>query len=425
MNNRFTFLLCVVCFFTLTATAQVKTDTLNLSLPETEKIFLEKNLSLLASKYGIDADKALIDQAKLWDNPTLITDQNVYAGGKWFAHGKDANGNQEGQIFIQIQQLIKTAGKRGKLIDLATSNAKLTELQFGDLLRNLKYQLRSDYYTIAQLVSDHRVYAREQVALTKLVSGMEQQLQAGNISQRDFIRVQSLLLSLQQDMSATDKQLQDVQSELKTMLQMTQSSFIMTEINDSVPPMPGLVVDSLINTARIYNSAYLIQQQQLTYQQQNLNYQKALRAPDLLLGPEYDHNSNYAPNYVGLSISLPLPLWNRNQGNIKSAQNLVKQQETFVQQSETVLNNNVMNAYQKLLLTYSLTNAAPGDFYKRYDKLFNNVVDSYAARQLDLLEFIDFFDAYKDTQTKLQQQLLNLRLAREEMNFETGTDVVK
>ena len=79
MNNRFTFLLCVVCFFTLTATAQVKTDTLNLSLPETEKIFLEKNLSLLASKYGINADKALIDQAKLWDNTTLITDENVYA----------------------------------------------------------------------------------------------------------------------------------------------------------------------------------------------------------------------------------------------------------------------------------------------------------------------------------------------------------
>jgi len=424
MNKRLTLLFCVLCFCTI-ATAQVKTDTMKLSLPEAEKIFLQQNLSLLASKYGIDADKALIDQAKLWDNPTLITDQNIYAGGKWFAHGKDANGNQEGQIFIQVQQLIKTAGKRGKLIDLATTNARLTALQFNDLLRNLKYQLRSDYYTSAQLISNHRVYARELVALTKLVTGMEQQLTAGNISQRDFIRVQALMLSLQQDMSTNDKQLQDIQSELKTMLQMTQSSFIMPDANDSVPVMPSLVVDTLINAARLYNSAYLIQQQQLTYQQQNLNYQKALRAPDLMVGPEYDHNSNYAPNYVGLSLSLPLPLWNRNQGNIKSAQNLVKQQETFVQQSETILNNNVMNAYQKLLLTYSLTNAAPVDFYQHYDKLFNNVVESYGARQLDLLEFIDFFDAYKDTQTKLQQQLLNLRLAREELNFETGTDVVK
>jgi cobalt-zinc-cadmium efflux system outer membrane protein len=89
---------------------------MKLSLPEAEKkIFLQQNLSLLASKYGIDADKALIDQAKLWDNPTLITDQNIYAGGKWFAHGKDANGNQEGQIFIQVQQLIKTAASAASL----------------------------------------------------------------------------------------------------------------------------------------------------------------------------------------------------------------------------------------------------------------------------------------------------------------------
>jgi cobalt-zinc-cadmium efflux system outer membrane protein len=120
-----------------------------------------------------------------------------------------------------------------------------------------------------------------------------------------------------------------------------------------------------------------------------------------------------------------LPVFNRNQGNIKSAQYSVKQQETVLQQSETILNNNVKNAYQKLLLTYEHSRTAPVDFYRRYDNLISNVVESYRARQLSLLEFIDLFEAYKDTQTRLQQQLLNLRLAKEELNFETGTDVVK
>jgi len=425
MNHRLSLFLFLSFLSCQILRAQVKTDTLTISLPDAEKIFFEKNLTLLAGKYNIDANKALIEQAKLWDNPFLITDQNIYADNKWFAHGKDVNGNPEGQFFIQVQQLIKTAGKRGKLIDLATTNAKLSELQFNDLLRNLKFQFRSDYFTITQLTNNHNVYEREAVELRRLVAGMEQQLQAGNIAQKDFIRVQALMLSMQQDMLTNDRQLQDVQTEMRTLLQMTDLTFIKPTVPDSLLTLPSLVVDTLVNTARVYNSAYLIQQQELLYQQQNLTYQKALRSPDLTLGPEYDHNSNYAPNYVGLSISLPLPVFNRNQGNIKSAQYSVKQQETVLQQSETILNNNVKNAYQKLLLTYEHSRTAPVDFYRRYDNLISNVVESYRARQLSLLEFIDLFEAYKDTQTRLQQQLLNLRLAKEELNFETGTDVVK
>ena len=425
MNHRLPLVFFLFFFSCHVLMAQEKADTLTIALPDAEKIFFERNLTLLAGKYNIDANKALIDQAKLWDNPFLITDQNIYADGKWFTHGKDVNGNPEGQFFVQIQQLIKTAGKRGKLIQLATTNTRLAELQFNDLLRNLKYQLRSDYYTITQLLNNHKVYAREAVELQRLVAGMQQQLQAGNIAQKDFIRVQALLLSMQQDMLTNDRQLQDVQTEMRTLLQMTDITFIQPVTTDSVSALPSFVVDTLVNTARVYNSAYLIQQQQLLYQQQNLSYQKALRSPDLTVGPEYDHNSNYAPNYVGLTISLPLPVFNRNQGNIKSAEYSVKQQETVIQQSETVLNNSVKNAYQKLLLTYQQSGAAPAGFYQRYDQLISNVVESYRARQLSLLEFIDLFEAYRDTQTRLQQQLLNLRLAKEELNFETGTDVVK
>src|SRR6478736_1098889 len=188
MNHRLSLFLFLSFLSCQILRAQVKTDTLTISLPDAEKIFFEKNLTLLAGKYNIDANKALIEQAKLWDNPFLITDQNIYADNKWFAHGKDVNGNPEGQFFIQVQQLIKTAGKRGKLIDLATTNAKLSELQFNDLLRNLKFQFRSDYFTITQLTNNHNVYEREAVELRRLVAGMEQQLQAGNIAQKDFIR---------------------------------------------------------------------------------------------------------------------------------------------------------------------------------------------------------------------------------------------
>lgn len=402
-----------------------KTDSLRLSLQEAENIFFTRNLSLLAARYNVDANKALIEQARLWDNPVLVTDQNIYAGNKFFAHGKDANGQVQGQYFIQVQQLIKTAGKRSKWVAMAATNAKISELQFREVMRNLKYNLRSDYYSISQLLSAHELYQRELQQMQNLLQGMEAQLRSGNIAQKDYLRIQAVILSLQQDLADNDRQLADTQTELKTLLQLDGNTWIVPEKINSSASLPDLALTALIDSARANNSAYAIEQSQLLYQQQNLSYQKALRSPDLTVGPEYDHNSNYTPHYVGLSISLPLTLFNKNQGNIKSAQFAVKQEEASLQQVQLQMENAVQNALHKLVLTAKLSSNRQQAFYQDYEQMFRNITDSYRQRQISLIEFIDFFDAYRDTQLKAYQQDLNLQLAREELNYQTGTDVIR
>jgi len=405
------------------ATFHINSDTLKLPLPEVEKIFMEKNLSLLASKYQIESNKALIEQAKLWDNPMLITDQNVYSNNHFFEHGKDAAGQIRGTYFIQIQQLIKTAGKRSKLVNLATISSKVSELQFLEVMRNLKYQLRSDYYSIAQLIAAHNLYNNEIAILNKLLSGMNSQLQAGNIAKKEYLRIQALIISLQQDLTESDKQLADVEMEIKNLLQMTNNDFIAPINISKENELKSFAIESLLEDAKKNNSAYLIEQTQLLYQQQNLIYQKALKSPDLTIGPEYDHNSSYTPRYLGFSISLPLNILNKNQGNIKSAQANIKQEETILLNTELQLKNAVQNSLNKLIATFKLSESSQKEFYTNYELLYNNIAESYKQRQISLIEFIDFFCAYKDVQLKLFQQKLNLQLAKEEMNYQIGKDV--
>lgn len=406
--------------------AENNSDTIRISLPEAEKIFLQKNLSLLAAKYNIDINKALTEQAKLWDNPILVTDQNIYADHAFFAHGKDASGQLQGQYFIQVQQLIKTAGKRSKWIAMAETNTRLSNLQFNEVLRNLKYQLRTDYYSIVRMMAVQKLYQNELKELSHLVTGMEAQLVAGNIAPKDLVRIKALLYSMQQDLTDNERQLSDVETDLKSLLQMDNGVFLApsavleTQINTDT-----LHFENILSEARLHNTAYAIQQMQLVYQQQSLGYQKALRSPDITIAPEYDHNSNYAPHYAGLTVSLPLNLFNKNQGNIKAADYAVKQQETVVSQAETELNNNLRNAMNKLLITARLSGRQEQDFYRNYETLFKNITDSYRQRQISLVEFIDFFDAYRDSNLQWLQQELNLRLAREELNYQTGTDIIK
>jgi cobalt-zinc-cadmium efflux system outer membrane protein len=179
-------------------------------------------------------------------------------------------------------------------------------------------------------------------------------------------------------------------------------------------------LETLTNTALQLNPHYLLQQTQIVFQQQNVVYQKALRSPDITLGPNFDRNSNFAPNYIGMGISLPIPVLNKNQGNIKSAEFNVKQQQAVTQGTETELRNNVSNAYRKLMLTIEQNNATQKDFYAKYQAIYDNMFQSYQQRQISLLEFLDFFNDFTDSQQRLLQQYLNLHLAQEELQFNVG-----
>lgn len=415
-------LLLLLLAFAKRNDAQSATDTVPITLPEAETKAIQNNLLLVASKYNIEAGRAQIIQAKLWDNPVLNTDQNIY-DGKFFRH-TTVNGQPYGQVFIQLLQEFKTAGKRSKLAAMATTSAQLAELQFTDVLRNLKYAVRTGFYTAWQLRQTRMLYQQESGEIETLLTGMKAQYDAGNISLKDLLRVQALGLSLKQALAETDKQWTDINSSLRLLLQ--EDKNIVYDPQPASPfDTPPVIADTLLEQARKNNPEYQAEQKQLLFQQQNLSYQQSLRSPDITAGVEYDRASSYAPNYWGLAISLPLPLFNRNQGNIKAAQFSVKQEESLLQQKDKKLQNNIQNALSKLQLSYKALNAGDAAYYTQYQQLLNNAVESYRRRQMSLLEFVDLFEAFRDTRLQYLQQQLSYRKAKEDLNFTIGTDVIK
>jgi cobalt-zinc-cadmium efflux system outer membrane protein len=405
--------------------AQFSYDTVSFSVNEAEKRFVDSNLLILASHFNVDANKALVKQAKLWNNPVLSTDQVIAADGKFFPYGKDVNGIHSGQYYIQLQQLIETAGKRGKQINIATTNEQISELQLDDLLRNLRLQLKTDYYTIAQQLNNKKLYENQLVQLNSLFSGMQAQFNAGNIAQVELLRVQAILIMLQQDITDLNKSIENAESDIRILLHLNANVFVKPADTTTDVYVPSLTVDSLIQTAKQNNPYYLLQQKQYVLQEQNLSYQKALRVPDVTLGPNFDRNSNFAPNYVGLGISLPIPLFNKNRGNIESASFNVKQQQATATNAETELENNVFNAYQNLLLSIKQNSKEQKIFYQEYNAIFQNMLKSYQQKQISLLTFVDFVTDYTNLQQRFYQQQLNLNLSKENLNYQVGIDVIQ
>lgn len=415
----------IITFFSFgRVTAQTSVDTVSLSFPVAEKIFLQNNLSLLASKYGIDANKALIKQAKLWDNPILTTDQNIYdKDGGFFKHN-----SQTGTIYVQVMQLIKTAGKRNKAAQIAFDNTTISQEQFDDLLRTLRYVLRGDLLEVSHLMKIKIVYTREIEEVNKLVKGMDLQLQIGNVSVKDNLRIKALLFSLQNELVTADAQLLPLQSEIKLLLNNNETKFISPALlykfgeltTASIPNTDSLIQEALTNRpdAKIAQTAGALQNH-------NLSYQKALAKPDVSVGTEFDQRSSYAPNYVGLAISLPLNIFNRNQGNIASAKFLIQQQQAVTDFTNAKIKNDIVSAVSKFVFYQGVNNRGQLDFSQQYDTLFTNMLKSYQNRQLSLLEFIDFMDAYKDTKLKLIEQHNGLIHAAEDLNYTVGNDIIR
>lgn len=396
-------------------------DTIKLSLPAAEKIFLQKNLSLLAAKYNIDASQALIQQAKLWDNPVLNTDQNLY-DGKFFRHNGDY-----GQVYVQVMQLVRTAGKRSKLAQLATDNTILAKQQFDDVMRSLRYTLRNDLLEINHQLKIKRVYETEITELQHLIAGMDAELKAGNIALKDNIRLKALLFGLQNELVNVQSAILPVESEIKLLLQSNDSSFILPVFTYKLGELTTVGMpsaDSLLQSALLNRPDARMAQTAMDFQKHNLIYQKALAKPDISIGTEFDQRNSYAPNYFGLAVSLPLNIFNRNQGNIRSAEFSIKQQETLTSLELNRLRNEVDAAADKFRYLQQVNNLQQLEFSNKYDELFQNMVNSYRARQISLLELVDFIDTYKDTKLKLVEQHNNLVRAVEDLNYATNSTII-
>jgi cobalt-zinc-cadmium efflux system outer membrane protein len=419
-------LLFALCFVTSLLRAQNKPDSLHLTLPDAEKMFVSRNLSLIAQKYNIDINKALVQQAKYWQNPTLSVAQNLSL--KTITQGlvKEDNLNHGGQLDVQLQQVILTAGKRNKLIHLANDQVLTAEQQFNDLLRNLSFVLHTNMNTLYQQQSTFQLYQEELASLEQMVNAMDAEYKAGNISQKENIRVKALLYSLQTDQASLETQMADVQRDLKVLLQMGGDSTIvvdMPQMNANFGTPAPLV--SLQDTARATRPDYLLTQTNVINQQHNLAYQKALVAPDVTVGVEYDHASSYQFNYWGLGVGFPLPILNRNKGNINAAKKSIEQAQVYVTQYQSQIDREVEGAYNKWLISQKIVGKSIGVLDQPYDNLLQNMIKSYKERQVSLIEFIDFFDSYKDTKSNRMEQELNLRNAIAELNFTVGKNIIQ
>jgi len=394
-------------------------DTLRVNIKQADSLFLKNNYSLLASAMNIDAQKAQIIQARLYPNPVFTADLNAYD-----PENKQAfHVNNSGQKGFQLEQLILLGGKRKAQIDLAKTNVKISELEFQQMLSQLKFQLHSSMYFLSQQYVLIGKYNKQLNLLDTILAAYDTQAKKGNIALKDVVRLKGFYLNLNNERAEILKNYFEELSKVQTILQVNQVVYPLVSDQDFSAFIKPVSLDDLTNTAMQNRPDYLITQQDKIFAEQYLSYQRKLAVPDLNLIGSYDQRGGAFQNQVNVGLSIPLPVWNRNQGNIKAASYQVKQQEYETEGIKSKLLADVFNYYQLYMQSVIEFQKTEKLYNEDFETSFKGISENFRKGNVSILEFVDFFEAYNNALTEISRVKVQLNTSAEQLNLTTGKDI--
>jgi cobalt-zinc-cadmium efflux system outer membrane protein len=391
------------------------TDTINITLQQAEDQFLKNNLNLIIQHYNIDNASAQVITARLFQNPDFNISNGIFA-----TQVPNAFAEQN----IGLSQLFTTAGKRNKNIQLAKIGVQQAQYQFFDLLRTLKFTLRNSFYTIYFQQQSAKVYDQEISSLAKTLVVFKEQYQKGNIAQKEVLRIQSQLYSLQSEYNGLLTSIDTTSGTFKLLIKAPANSYVKPILNYD---LDGKNVLAAVPYQQLLDSAYanrydLKYTRTLTdYNNLNLKLQKALAVPDVSLSLNYDKLGSYGNNFLGAGVGFSLPFFNRNQGGIKQAQVAIEQSKVQLQNQQNQVERDVSTNYVSALRLEKLYNSFDPQFKADFNHLIQQVFINYQKRNISLLEFLDFYDSFKTNAIQLNNIQLNRVTSLEQINYVTGT----
>ncbi len=409
--------LILLCLYSIAASAQ---DTLRFSLPDAQKQFTDRNLLVLAQKYNVEVQKAQIIQAGLLPNPNVAIQQGLLARK---AQVNDVVVGAFGQHAIMVQQLFLLAGKRNKNIQLAKINAEQSEYAFYDLIRTLTYSLNQNFYDLGFQLRTLAVYREEIQTIGKLVTAYKELNKDGNAPLKDVARLESFQFSLQTSTNNLELGIAQNQADLRTLLGISTNIYLMPQIDDAALEALDVRKQSLaqlLEMAQTNRQDLKLQESNVRFASANLALQKALKTPDLNVLYTYDNAGGYTNYYHGITLSMNLPFFNKNQGNIKSAAMQTEANRKYYEQSQLDVTNQVFTAYNQALKTEGLYQNFDKTFVPTFTKLMAGVMEGYQKRTISLVEFMDFVDSYKQNIEQFNTFQNNRVQAYNQLSFVVG-----
>jgi len=380
--------------------AQQAGDTLTMDEAVNEAI--AHNLDYLAQKYDLSIAEAQIVTARLRPNPILTLDaDHLDFLGTGFStvstNGKMPNNGGPTEYSIRTDYLHERGGKRQARTELAVGNRDVTRLGLADSVRGLIQTVQNAYVDVVAARDTLKLAQENLTTFDDIASINQVRFKDGDIAEVELMRSQ--VAELQFANSVRQAELQVSSSMSKLQLLLGRSKLQRFDVADDLRhDMPDLTRDALVGEAMQQRPDLQALVRDEGRAAADLRLQKANARVDWQFGTEYRKQDATAhADTLGFFLQSPVPLFNRNQGEIARAQQAESQAEARTRAQRATVENDVDLALLEYQTARTSLEKIEGSMLGKARDVRSISEYSYKRGDISFVDFLDAVRAYNDT----------------------------
>ena len=396
---------------------QASAGTLSLTVDEATALFLKQNLDLLIAQYGIDAAKGLEVTARLFPNPVLSLDATI---------STTRSVDRTGSLTARVDQLFELAGKRAYRQESARYAMQSAEAAFADAVRVLGFSVKEAFYKVLQARRRLELAKENSAFFNEVVNINTIRFKKGVIAEADLIKLRVQAVDFQNQVITASHDLLSAYNNLRALLALRPNIELSLAGELEYQPV-SLVPETLKAEALMTRPDLVAKERAVSQRSAELKLAKAFRVPDLTVG--IDKNVQGAegpnsPNQIGAGLSIPLPLFNRNQGGILQAEAAIRAATADRDKTRIQVELDVETAYRDFTQTQMLVQAYRAGALEDARASREIAKKAYERGGTSILDVLDAFRTFNATMQGYLEALLAYQRSLLAINAAVGREVI-
>ncbi|MGE0393564.1 MAG: TolC family protein [Vicinamibacterales bacterium] len=397
------------------ATAQAPVP-VRLSVFEAVTLAVERNPAMVAARAGAEAADADAVAAALRPNPAVTLDSGGYPifeparPGYW--------GNSE--FMVRIDQEWETASRRRLRTDVASAGRTVAQLTVQDRARQLALDVKRAYLAAVLAQADRGVAQTSLDEIDRVIALNRARLRQGDISGAELRRLQVERLRFVEDVFGAELALKNARGALLALLNASQLDQPL-ELVDGLKAPPSDVgpvaaaaamaarAQGVVGQALETRPDALAAREDLRRAETSTRLQRALRRPNVTVGGGYFNN--FGSDGVVFGVTVPLPLFNRNQGGVARADAERRAADARSAATTMSVRLDVQRALNAVETNRARVEYIEREYLTNAQESRDIVLASYRLGVADLIDFLDAQRAYRDTQRTYNRALFDQRIS--------------
>jgi len=388
------------------------------TLDEAIQLALKRNPTLLAARTTIQQSQADEITANLRPNPDLFADWDYLPFLTWSSLNSTYLHDLT-EADVGLSYLVERGKKRQHRLQAARDQTAVASSLVTDNERTLTFQVASLFISVQLAESTLDLAQDDLKSYQRTVDLSDLRYKKGAISEDDSLKIELQLLQFQNDVAQAQLARLQALSDLRNQLgyeSVTADYDVAGEFDYS--PLQANLEDLQLR-ALLDRPDLQAAKQGVTAANSQYLLAKANGKQDVTVQANYSHVN--AINTTSLYASIPLPIFNRNQGEIARTRFAITQS----QEQEKAANNQVMtdvrDAYENFRTSDKVVQLYRSGYLERAKKDRDISEYAYQRGAVSLLDFLDAERSYRATQLAYRQALAAALLAREQLREAVGT----